>query len=173
MTQKLRNRRALLDLWRARGYLFGCEVGVYRGNFAAQILQTVNPANLALVDPWDGGGMGKVFDGDAIYRDVCARFGNEVDAEIVWIYRDYSPAAAIQFEDRQFDFVYLDARHDYASVLADCRAWLPKVAPGGILAGHDYRNIGRRKQVKRAVDELFGARVNVTGEPGPSWWIEV
>ena len=37
------------------------------------------------------------------------------------------------------DFVPRPASaHDRASVEADCRAWWPKVRPGGTLAGHDY-----------------------------------
>ncbi len=36
------------------------------------------------------------------------------------------------------DFVYLDARHDYASVLEDLGQWSEKVRPGGVLSGHDY-----------------------------------
>jgi predicted O-methyltransferase YrrM len=42
------------------------------------------------------------------------------------------------FPDEHFDFVFIDAAHDYASVVADIRGWLPKVKHGGILAGHDY-----------------------------------
>jgi glycosyltransferase involved in cell wall biosynthesis len=36
-----------------------------------------------------------------------------------------------------YSAVFLDAAHDYASVMADLAAWAPKVAPGGTLAGHD------------------------------------
>merc|ERR1711907_912810 len=31
-----------------------------------------------------------------------------------------------------------DARHDFAGVVADIRAWWPKVRMGGIFAGHDF-----------------------------------
>ena len=36
------------------------------------------------------------------------------------------------------DFVYLDARHDFCAMIEDLEAYWPLVAPGGILAGHDY-----------------------------------
>jgi len=42
------------------------------------------------------------------------------------------------FPDEHFDFVFIDAGHDYASATADIQGWLPKVKRGGILAGHDY-----------------------------------
>jgi predicted O-methyltransferase YrrM len=54
----------------------------------------------------------------------------------------YAPVCAPQYGSfgsyGSFDFVYIDARHDYASALEDIRDWWPKVRRGGILAGHDY-----------------------------------
>ena len=82
------------------------------------------------------------------------------------------------------DFVYIDARHDYESVLEDLDAWCPKMKPGGIIAGHDYVD-GMFAQgdfgVKSAVDEFFGERgIPVHGTKGPSpvelfpsWIVEV
>jgi hypothetical protein len=45
--------------------------------------------------------------------------------------------AASLFEDGSVFAVWVDAGHDEASVISDLTAWLPKVAPGGIFAGHD------------------------------------
>lgn len=66
-----------------------------------------------------------------------------------------------------FDYVFLDAGHDYESVRADLAAWAPKVARGGYFAGHDYTHSA---EVKRAVDEAFGERVQVVGE---CWLVEL
>ena len=33
--------------------------------------------------------------------------------------------------------MYLDARHDFCSVLEDMEAWRPKLRRGGVLAGDD------------------------------------
>jgi hypothetical protein len=46
--------------------------------------------------------------------------------------------AAASFPDDYFDFVYIDAGHDYHSVCKDLEAWWPKLKPGGLFAGHDY-----------------------------------
>jgi hypothetical protein len=85
--------------------------------------------------------------------------------------------------DSSLDFVYIDARHDRASVLEDLAAWYPKVRAGGIIAGHDYVD-GTFPSgvfgVKSAVDEFFGARgilVHATKgrrpvEMFPSWLAE-
>jgi len=37
-----------------------------------------------------------------------------------------------------FDFIYIDARHDYAGVLEDLRAWWPLLKRDGIIAGDDF-----------------------------------
>lgn len=50
--------------------------------------------------------------------------------------------AADGFWDATVDFVFLDASHDYDSVKADIQAWLPKIKPGGLLAGHDAGSPG-------------------------------
>jgi len=39
---------------------------------------------------------------------------------------------------QHFDFVYVDARHDYKGVYEDMVAYWPKLKKGGIMAGHDY-----------------------------------
>jgi predicted O-methyltransferase YrrM len=46
--------------------------------------------------------------------------------------------AAKYFNDGEVDFVFIDGAHDYDNVKADIAAWLPKLKPDGILAGHDY-----------------------------------
>lgn len=52
------------------------------------------------------------------------------------------------------DFVFVDAEHGYESVVADSRAWLPKLRTGGYLFGHDYGH-PRFPGVKQAFDELL------------------
>lgn len=52
------------------------------------------------------------------------------------------------------DAVYLDARHDENSVMYDIALWLPYVAKGGFICGHDY-GMGFHVGVKKAVDEIF------------------
>lgn len=49
-----------------------------------------------------------------------------------------SVMAAGAYPDGSLDFVWIDGDHRYDAVLADLRAWWPKVKPGGVLAGHDY-----------------------------------
>lgn len=55
-------------------------------------------------------------------------------------------AAAGAFAARSVDAIWVDAGHDERSVCADLAAWMPKLKPGGIMAGHDYNShVGVRK----------------------------
>jgi len=76
-----------------------------------------------------------------------------------------SPAAAAKFADASLAFVFIDASHDQDSVLADVKAWLPKVRPGGVIAGHDYGYPSVRFAVHKAIPEAI--------EIGSSWRYEV
>lgn len=58
------------------------------------------------------------------------------------------------FEDNSISFLFIDADHSYEGVLEDIELWLPKVAEGGVIAGHDYDWTG----VKKAVDEKFAGK---------------
>ena len=52
--------------------------------------------------------------------------------------RDLSAECVKQFEDGAFDYIYVDARHDYKGVYTDIELYWPKLREGGIMAGHDY-----------------------------------
>lgn len=67
-----------------------------------------------------------------------------------------SLTASRLFGDASIDWVHLDARHDYASVKADIRAWLPKVKRGGWLSGDDYDQT-KWPEVVKAVSEVLPA----------------
>ena len=48
-----------------------------------------------------------------------------------------------------WDIVFIDALHDYASVVEDIKTWWPLVRVGGVLAGHDFNH--KWPSVERAV----------------------
>jgi hypothetical protein len=83
-----------------------------------------------------------------------------------------SRAAAAVVPDGSLDLVYIDADHQYASVREDIAAWLPKVRPGGFVAGHDYAtDVDFLAGVVRAVDERFGAPHRTYSDR--SWLVQV
>lgn len=69
------------------------------------------------------------------------------------VIKDYSWEAADYFLDDSVDICFLDAGHSASAVLADLKAWYPKMKNNSIMAGHDYNSwIG----VKTSVLEFFG-----------------
>jgi Methyltransferase domain len=47
---------------------------------------------------------------------------------------------AVKYIDNySLDFLYIDARHDYCGTKTDLELYWPKLRPGGILAGHDFK----------------------------------
>ena len=51
--------------------------------------------------------------------------------------REDSQTAAQHLEDETYDFVFIDGGHSMKQVLADLDSYVPKIRPGGIVAGHD------------------------------------
>lgn len=62
-------------------------------------------------------------------------------------------ASVLAYHAITADLVYIDASHEYESVLADIRAYLPLLRPGGVVFGDDYAP-DRWPGVVRAVDEI-------------------
>jgi hypothetical protein len=175
----LLNRRGLLGC--------GVEVGVKRGEFSQSLLDVWNGRHLLSVDPWThAAGDGYIdvanvpqAEHDRYFRETVARlrpFGQRST-----VLRMTGDGAAARVPHHSLDFVYLDARHDSASVRSDLRQWFPKVRPGGVLAGHDYVD-GLLPQglfgVRSAVDSFCRARrirVTATFADGewPSWYVMI
>ena len=78
-----------------------------------------------------------------------------------------SVVAARAFDDGFFDYVYIDGDHSAEEVRKDVFAWISKVKPGGMLAGHDWHIVGS------AIKDILP---RVKFEPGIAgeacdWWI--
>lgn len=65
-----------------------------------------------------------------------------------------SVAMAAEYADGSVDVVFIDADHSYEAVVADIKAWWPKLKPGGVLAGHDIHTYDT---VHRAVADTLKA----------------
>lgn len=120
----------------------GVELGVQRGLFSRDVLRAWGNRckKYVLVDLWapqknymDGANVPKAKQ-DAIFHQALE---NTRDFPVE-VCRDFTVRCAQHFADQYFDFIYVDARHDYKGVTQDLHAWFPKLKPGGIIAGHDY-----------------------------------
>lgn len=148
-----------------RATLRGAEVGVCRGQLAAALLQRHPGLSLYLVDAW---GMPcrhaptarqdrlsrRVADNPEAYLSMARRLTDFASDRRAFMLTDSACGAAL-IPDGSLDFAYIDANHTQAGVTDDLRAWAPKVAPGGLLCGHDYGLIGG---VTQAVDTFCAAQ---------------
>ena len=145
------------------------EIGVWRGDFSAQILKTVLPSKLHLIDPWlfddsyptrwyGGKEAQSQKDMDEIYECVANRFSNMAN---VTIHREYSDIACNHFEDKCFDWIYIDGNHSYEYVLSDLQMYLPKVKAGGFVTGDDFtwQEPNGEYSVKLAVDYVCASEI--------------
>jgi hypothetical protein len=184
-------REELPAVLNARGLTgIAAEVGVRRGTYSHLLLWNWRGAKLISIDPWLEDAPNAYVDKsnvsqskhERLYEDTKKRLAPFGPRSEIW--RLTSVRAAKRVHDRSIDFVYIDARHDYESVLEDLRAWFPKVRTGGIISGHDYVT-GSFPQgefgVSKAVDEFFGARnipvfttqARSPADPFATWLVQI
>ena len=140
--------------------LVGIEVGVGHGLHSECIYENLDIKKLYLIDlnvPWKES-IGKAspiihkpgvefIQGDSI--DILKKLVEDEDVE-------------------EFDFAYLDGNHHYEYVLAEIAIIYQKIKEGGILAGHDYDQIG----VMGAVQTFMLNVWRIIGEKPDSFFFE-
>lgn len=114
------------------------EVGCYYGRSLVHLGVLAQRADKGLqihgVD-WGEGMGGGTSTRAALIENIC-RAGLTDTVRLTF---EPSPDAARRFAEDSCWLVFLDAAHTHEAVAADIRAWMPKVAPDGWLAGHDFR----------------------------------
>jgi hypothetical protein len=155
------------------------ELGVFLGEFSETILRLNRPTRLALVDLWDvsmfasGDADGEntvwVSNFPAMYDRLVKRYAGTPGVEV---HRSDS-VGFLNRDPGPFDCVYIDTTHAYEQTAAELAAALPRIAPGGWIAGHDLNEPG----VERAVAEFCRVtpwRVASIGNDGcPSFFIQL
>jgi hypothetical protein len=159
-----------------RGGVF-VEVGSWKGRSTSFIgkICNANRTRLVCVDHWAGSrdllqpryeAALAVEDVEQTFRANMRALGIEVEVLVM-----PSLEAAARFEPASVARVFLDGSHDGASVAADLEAWSTRLAPTGILAGHDYAP--KYDGLRDAVD-AFAARHSHVVKRGPRdiWFLE-
>lgn len=118
------------------------ELGTWMGASAIPVARSIRRwgGTLTCVDTWAGDVQApNTVRPSAPWMLVnCAR--NIMDAGVgstVRLMPSSTAEAAAQWRE-PIDYLYIDAAHDFDSVLADLAAWFPHVKPGGLLLGDDY-----------------------------------
>jgi hypothetical protein len=160
----------------------GAEIGVWKGELSADLLNYFPNLHLVMVDLWEAEDETKSMHGkdssqEAMEAAMRAAAANTQEFGARSIFRKGKSVDIAESYNRQdFDFVFIDADHFYESVRADLLAWFPLVKEKGIIAGHDYNGMGDKRKgwgVKHAVDEFFGElQLEIHTEPGLIWWVK-
>jgi hypothetical protein len=167
MAPRLRDRDLMgsfLDTLGIKGT--GLEIGVRHGDFSKQVLSRwTGCSHYILVDPWehyagyktDGANAAQSLQ-DTKYSFVRKnivenpQFGGKVS-----MLRMFSHEASKRIPDNSLSFVYVDGNHYYEYVKNDLNDFWSKLAPGGVMAGHDFTD-AYDKGVKRAVNEFVAQK---------------
>jgi hypothetical protein len=149
MRATVHGRMTLLDLLPRNSV--GAEIGVFKGDFSAQIIRRVAPKRLYLIDPWRsvttsshrkalyGMDNRSQDDMDDLASQVAERFAAEIRSRRVKILRAPSSEALAAIPDESLDWIYIDGDHTFEGVLEDLRLSYQKVRKGGFICGDDYR----------------------------------
>jgi predicted O-methyltransferase YrrM len=151
--------RVIID----RDYRIVAEIGVALGGYANVLLRdSPGIKKYVCIDPFNGVHQACPA---SVPIENLAKYGSKVE-----FVQKESSAAAGQFQDGYFDFVYIDGNHDYEFVRQDLALYWPKIRVGGMIAGHDYHF--SQKGVIKAVDEFVakhGLKLQTTGLIGDDW----
>lgn len=135
-----KSRDDLGEVMQKEGFSVGIELGVQRGLYSRVILSKwPSCTEYHLVDLWAHQENYKDYANvdqktqKQIYESAMtnlAEFGDKIH-----VCRNYTTSCVTQYDDEYFDFIYVDARHDFKGVLDDLVAYWPKLKKGGIMAG--------------------------------------
>lgn len=121
------------------------EVGCWKGRSLASVLPVCRRLDyiyVGAVDTWEGSpGERDTYHAEARTRDISAVFESELRKrglrDLVTVHIMDSLTAAKAHADASLDLVFIDGDHAAEAVCADVLAWIPKIRPGGVIAGHD------------------------------------
>lgn len=153
------------------------EVGCYAGESTEMFAEKA--LHVWAVDKWENGFEAKSADNENM-EEVEASFDQRlrpyVDQGVVEKIKKDSVAASRMFRNECLDFVYLDGDHTYEGVMADLKAWAPKIKRYGCIGGHDFTDPNWGGEVSKAVEDYFekhdlGA-VTMTMYSDSSWMMQ-
>jgi hypothetical protein len=109
------------------------EIGADEGKFSEEIVKVTNPKKFVIIDAWNTERYGK-----KKFINVKEKFEDKIIVGEVEIVRSLSLPAAERFDDKYFDWIYIDTDHSYKTTIAELYAYEKKIKEGGFICGHDY-----------------------------------
>jgi hypothetical protein len=116
-------------------YKVGAEIGVQRGEYTEVLFKKNPELKMYCIDPWTPYKQYPVqWKQDMIEKEARERLA----AYNVEFIKKTSEEALKDIANNSLDFVYIDALHDFDSVMLDLIGWSRKVKSGGMISGHDF-----------------------------------
>jgi hypothetical protein len=167
------------------GLTVGAEIGLNRGHHAERMFAAIPGLKLYGIDCWESYPEYRMdftsVEQDNMYIKAKKNMAN-LNCEVI---KGYSMDVVKQFKDGSLDFVYIDANHEFRSVIDDISEWGKKVKVGGIVSGHDFEYVENMRHPDRQIIEVIyavTAWVNtkkiepwyvINGYNGPIWmWVK-
>lgn len=124
----------------------GAELGVQTGRFAYTTLNNWHSVeSYHLIDAWTqqpnyhDNAIVNIDKHNGYFKETQDRMARFRAAGVdIPICRNFTTVCVDAYPDNYFDYIYVDARHDFKGVYIDLTQWWPKLKDGGIFAGHDY-----------------------------------
>lgn len=136
------------------------EVGVASGRTSEYLLRTIPGLHLTMVDSWKcpaSGTKKTQADYDRAKATAVARTEFAADRRTILHMPSVDAGNRMEGLAQHQDLIFIDAHHEYESVLEDCRAWWHVLKHGGIYCGHDIDSEKDKRGVwgvRRAVEEF-------------------
>lgn len=152
----------------------GAELGVYAGHTTRHLLKTVPRLRMIAVDRWESIGASQKDKTTGLAPYSTAKMA-AAEREFLKVQQDYPKRlrvirrdtidAALQVQDEELDFVFIDADHSTSAVICDILTWRTRVKPQGAVLGHD----ADWPSVQAALDRLGLRRDYLPGNVWLCW----
>ena len=143
------------------------EVGVFEGVASRAICKTMNPAGkLYLVDPYFSSLKLEKLLKISFTEHIAKQTVKHWKSQVKFVKMTSMEAANSLKFDSGVDLIFIDARHDYESVLEDFNSWSPLLGKNGIIAFHDSHVCAVRPDLHEDVGPVRLAREISEGKHG-------
>lgn len=132
----LTNRYEILEYLPKNGV--GIEIGVLGGDWSCHLLEITKPSELILADTYNANDYPHKNRFKKSNHEFYIKTKFETYGERVKVMKGLSWDILSVFPDQYFDWMYIDAAHDYESVKKDLAQCIRVLKPNGYLVMNDY-----------------------------------
>ena len=150
----------------------GLEIGTDIGDTSTFLMASNETLFLHTVDPytnyidWNGKDLNERQKMYETYMNRMSQYSDRFEQ-----HRKTSDDAVGDFEDGQFDFIFIDGLHTYEQLSKDCINYYSKLKDGGIFSGHDFTAITGVNKAAKEFAEKVNKEISTT-ECDVWYWIK-